>query len=201
MYDNAFPRTAYIRRDGRDVMVSLYHYQHRSITHPRHPRQAARLRARFRHLFGVNYDPLDVRKNLPLFIEAESVEPTAFRGATWSEHVHSWCSSAHGNVVVTAYESLLAQPVQEFAKVLEFLTDEAVDKRRLRISLDRYSFDRTGRQRGEEDLDSFMRKGVAGDWRQHFDRCAGETFSYYHGETLMQFGYESDPRWYTSLPS
>lgn len=201
LHDPSFPRSAYIRRDGRDVMVSLYFYQMRSITQARHPHQAARLDERFTRLFGAGYDPRDIRSNLPTFIAAESTQPFAFRQATWSQHLRSWCNPAHPNVVVTTYESLLAHPVSNFTKVLEFLTQGTVDARRLQLSLERFSFDRSGRKPGEEDLNEFMRKGVAGDWKEHFSREAGAAFQHHQGDALLEYGYETDADWYSSLPS
>ena len=39
-YDERLPKTVYIYRDGRDVMVSLLNYQMKSMADDRHPRSA-----------------------------------------------------------------------------------------------------------------------------------------------------------------
>jgi hypothetical protein len=42
---------------------------------------------------------------------------------------------------------------------------------------------------------SFLRKGVAGDWKNKFDNRACETFDYFAGDKLVKMGYETDRNW------
>jgi hypothetical protein len=52
-----------------------------------------------------------------------------------------------------------------------------------------FSFERqAGRRPGEEDKRSFLRKGVVGDWRNHFSQEARETFDRYAGSELILLG-------------
>lgn len=199
LYDSSFPPSAYVRRDGRDVMISLYFYQIRSITVARHPRQVSRLHSRFKTLFGPNYNPQDIRSNLPNFIEAEPVHPSAFQKATWSEHLQAWCNPKQENVVMATGESFLTNPSQHFTRVLEFLTNGDVDPNLLRFSLARYTFDRSGRKPGEENRADFMRQDIAGDWTEYFPNSAREGLHHYQGADLIDYGYETDPSWFTSL--
>jgi hypothetical protein len=53
----------------------------------------------------------------------------------------------------------------------------------------------TGRQRGDGDSGAFYRKGVAGDWRNHYSDGEKQVFSERAGELLVELGYEKDPDW------
>lgn len=52
-----------------------------------------------------------------------------------------------------------------------------------------------GRKRGESDVKSHYRKGVAGDWRNHFTPKLEHAFKDRYGELLIRLGYESDLDW------
>ena len=59
-----------------------------------------------------------------------------------------------------------------------------------------FSFERqAGRRPGEEGKRSFLRKGIVGDWRKHFNQEAGEIFNRYAGSELILLGYEQDTSW------
>jgi hypothetical protein len=53
----------------------------------------------------------------------------------------------------------------------------------------------TGRAPGHADPTQHIRKGVVGDWRNHFSREAAETFQQLFGAALVRLGYEADDRW------
>jgi hypothetical protein len=52
-----------------------------------------------------------------------------------------------------------------------------------------------GRQRGQEDPKSHYRKGVPGDWEEHFQEQHVDRFLELYGDLLIQLGYEKDQRW------
>jgi Sulfotransferase domain len=52
-----------------------------------------------------------------------------------------------------------------------------------------------GRPRGQEDVGAHERKGVAGDWRNHFTRRVTRAFKDRFGELLVATGYERDLHW------
>lgn len=52
-----------------------------------------------------------------------------------------------------------------------------------------------GRRPGEEDPRSHYRKGVAGDWRNHFTPRHIEAFKERYNELLLKLGYETTPDW------
>ena len=52
-----------------------------------------------------------------------------------------------------------------------------------------------GRDPGTEDHANHYRKGIAGDWRNHFSPAHAAVFRARHGELLVDLGYEADTAW------
>ena len=52
-----------------------------------------------------------------------------------------------------------------------------------------------GRQLGQEDRKSHYRKGVAGDWRNHFNARHIDCFKELYNPVLIKLGYEQDLNW------
>lgn len=52
-----------------------------------------------------------------------------------------------------------------------------------------------GRRPGEEDQTSHYRKGVPGDWRNHFREEHIHYFKEHYNSLLLKLGYEDDPDW------
>ena len=53
----------------------------------------------------------------------------------------------------------------------------------------------SGRKPGEEDVKSHYRKGVAGDWENHFNEEHKRFFKDNFNDLLIKLGYESDGNW------
>ena len=62
---------------------------------------------------------------------------------------------------------------------------------------DRLSFDRLagGRKKGQENVNSHYRKGVHGDWKNHFNDDHIRYFKEHYNDLLIQLGYEKDENW------
>jgi len=52
-----------------------------------------------------------------------------------------------------------------------------------------------GRQKGEIDPNSHYRRGLHGDWINHFSLEHLQSFKERYGDLVLQYGYESDPDW------
>ena len=52
-----------------------------------------------------------------------------------------------------------------------------------------------GRDRGVEDAHNHYRKGLAGDWRNHFEPIHIDYFKRNYNRMLLSLGYEADPHW------
>ncbi len=59
----------------------------------------------------------------------------------------------------------------------------------------------TGREAGDAQSPlEKARKGISGDWKRHFTIRDGRIFHQIAGKQLLQYGYESDPYWFKTLP-
>lgn len=190
-------RCFYLYRDGRDVMISFYFMRMRNAAKPISSYDK-RLQKRYEKLYGRGFDPDDIQNNLAKFIELEMTHPIQAR-VNWPDHIRQWMIPERDTVAPLSYESLLSEPVDTLTRVLEKFLDEPIDRARVAESVDRHHFDRLagGRARGTEDRSAFLRKGVAGDWRNHFTKDSAEVFDQYAGEVLVHLGYESDRSWTT----
>lgn len=67
----------------------------------------------------------------------------------------------------------------------------------LRRILDKKSFQRMsgGRAKGQEDVKNHFRKGVPGDWRNHFTPALLEAFKAQYHHLVLKLGYETDAGW------
>lgn len=196
-YNKRFPPAAYIRRDGRDVMVSLYFFHMRALDGSRKPARARQLREEFGRLFGSAFDPTAVRDNLPTFIEWQLTSPRGSYGLAWHQHVADWWDRPRVGHV--SYENLLADPVAELASAMTTVTGR-FDPVIADLSVQRWAFAvAAGRTAGVEDRQSSLRKGISGDWRSHFGRDAGEVFDAAAGDALVELGYADDRSWWRGL--
>lgn len=93
------------------------------------------------------------------------------------------------------YEDLVAEPKRVLAQVLGFL-GAASDPGILAACVDAATFDKLsgGRKRGKENRASFFRKGMVGDWRNHFTAEATSRFEQIAGEWLERHGYARQTR-------
>ena len=88
------------------------------------------------------------------------------------------------------YEKLHGEPEPTVERILQFLGVDASSSA-VATCLEAGSFERLakGRRRGDEDRGAFYRKGVVGDWRNHFDDVATAAFMRHGGELLEELGY------------
>ena len=89
------------------------------------------------------------------------------------------------------YEDLQREPEATLEGILLFLGVDASPSM-VEACLEAGSFQRLskGRNRGEEDRCSFFRKGVVGDWKNHFDEPSVRGFAGEAGLLLKELGYE-----------
>jgi len=168
-------------RDLRDVAVSWTFYVANTPDHPQHEIVA----------------PLAPDERLDHFIE--TMLPW-YRDWTlgWLEHLAEEGASGRGMLV--RYEHLLDRPVAVFSDVLDHFEIGLSRERIERIVAD-HSFERMagGRRRGEEDASAFVRKGVAGNWREHFAPRHGPAFDVVASPALVALGTtRAGERWWAA---
>lgn len=94
-----------------------------------------------------------------------------------------------------AYERLLAEGPTVARELFQYL-DLPHEDRLVEDLIERSSFKfYAGRDRGQEDRKRFYRKGVAGDWKNHFSDEDKRAFKAIAGEMLIRLGYEKDLSW------
>jgi hypothetical protein len=181
-------------RDGRDVMISWYHQC--LLPHEVHNDHQVR-RAR-KALPFPDYD--DVYENLPAFIEWAFTRHR-YRRYSWADQHFSWAGFVrrwhpHEDVTHVRYEALRRNTAGELQRIVLELTGKRLSLEGAAAIAQEFSFERQAGQRpGEEDKRSFLRKGVVGDWRNHFSQEAREAFDRYAGSELILLGYERDRSW------
>jgi hypothetical protein len=210
----AFDRSFYVIRDGRDVMISeymnlMYGVRARRERIARFGRLSslerllllragrdARLLRRMERRFGVGFDPSDVARHLPGFLEANLTRPFSEAvPATWPRHVRAWLRKGR-NTTFLRYEDMVRDGQGTLERAIASSTTTDVDREGVRRVIDRHSFRRvTGREAGEEDRTHLARKGIVGDWRNHFTPEAAEIFRRHAGDVLIELGYEPDDGW------
>lgn len=93
------------------------------------------------------------------------------------------------------YEDLLEHPEKELSRLFRFL-GASDDKVIVRRCIERNRFDkRAQRAAGQEDSSSFLRKGVAGDWKSVFTERDRQVFKEFAGDLLVELGYEENTNW------
>lgn len=93
------------------------------------------------------------------------------------------------------YEDLLADQHGVFRQILEHCEID-VPERRQRSIINRCCFRRkTWWRFGRENLKSHYRKGVVGDWKNHFDSELKQRFKNLYADSLIRAGYERDSEW------
>lgn len=173
-------RAYHVVRDPRDLLVSAY-FSHRNS----HELQAW-LEAHRKSLLEV-----DEVEGLHLQMDFWLMEYMLNQMREWD--------FGNSNVFELRYEDLIAEPHLQLRRAYEFiglfdlgLTDSAFD-----VVLRQHSFEYKsgGRQPGESDVHSHYRRGVPGDWRNHFLPEHVEHFKEKYGDLVLTWGYERDGAW------
>ena len=195
-YDSRLRRVLHVYRDGRDVLTSLYFDRLRIARHSERPGKA-RIARTYEKLLGKGYDPGDIVRHLPRFIEYEFAHPGRGAPLNWRDHIDSWAAGREtGHVAYLSYEELRQDCAATLGRAIRQHTGEPIDDWRIELTVEKFSMKRqTGREPGEADPSDHIRKGISGDWRNHFSREAAEIFDRLAGDTLVGLGYEDDRRW------
>jgi hypothetical protein len=195
-YHPKLKRVVYLMRDGRDVMTSYYFFRLRSLNDPGSAGYSY-TKTVFDRAIGTDFDRDNTAVNLPLFMEYEFMHPKGAGRLNWAQHVMMWRPGRDlPNLFYMTYESLREDCVGAVTGCLRAITGEAPNERRVLRAVEHFSMEsRTGRKPGEEDATSFVRKGITGDWVNHFTAHAAEVFDRHAGDALIAGGYEPDRDW------
>jgi len=184
-----YRRPIVVVRDPRDLYTSLYHHE----CHMDDRESRLSIERHFTH------DPeRSVDDDFEAYLRARLIEPN-HPWFFFSQFVDSW--AGRPSTCLVRYEDFLIEPETQLIRIVRFL-GRRVDLDRIREAVEINSFAaqtriRYGQERaqGEEDNSKFLRKGVAGDWRNHFNADACELFEKLEGPSLRRLGYERDASW------
>ena len=142
-----------------------------------------------------------LRDPLASATERNKLQIGMFLLAQWAEYLRSWKKAGEfANVHLTRYENLVADLPGELARLCEFLHWQVPQTALAAIAHDHSFAARAGRQPGDENPFSHRRKGIAGDWRNHFNHETASLFEDVFPGLLTDLGYESTNIWWQSVP-
>ncbi len=175
-------RCLVVTRDPRDIIVSLV----LSLALSHTPNEVTSiLRLPIRH---ANKDDR-IRIGIHLF-------------SHWAAQFRSWFAPDFDDDILRLdYAELVADEQAAFRRMFAYLGWEIPDEVATTV-INTHSFLATsgGRRRGEENEFSHRRKGISGDWQNHFSRQTGEMFETVFPGLLAFCGYEQGTGWWESLP-
>jgi hypothetical protein len=159
-------KAVYLCRDGRDAMVSYWH-------------------------FCNQRDGTDI--SFSDFIRLSAMPDHSY--GSWQSHVYGWINAPIDKLIVR-YEDMHSDTKRELGRVLDFIeverTDEEIEVAVFRASF--RAMKRLEKNKGLnldqlENVD-FVRKGKIGSWKNVFSDYDIESFNRYHGEGVPELGYE-----------
>jgi hypothetical protein len=100
-----------------------------------------------------------------------------------------------GEDLLVRYEEMIDDEQGAFARIVRHCRLD-VSEEQVREAVAAESFQvQSGRRPGEEDVGHHYRKGVRGDWRNHFSEETKRVFKERFGRHLIHAGYEQDMEW------
>jgi len=173
-------RAFHVVRDPRDLFVSAY-FSHRNS----HPTDDWPKLVPFREKL------LAVSKEEGLILELDFLSRVfdRFRAMDLNDP----------RILQLTLERISPNDLAELERAYEFigLFDRGLKPRHCRRVMKANSFEKRsrGRKKGVEDQQSHYRKGVAGDWQNHFTEEIRTVFKERCNDILIQYGYEADENW------
>ncbi len=187
-------------RDGRDVSVSFYYHQ--LIWSNKNKLDPKTVTYTRKNLPFNDFE--DIYNNLPEYIEYSFNHIPSkshyfnFPG-NWASYNLKWkdeFDKDNGNIYMLKYEDLLNDTENTLKKLIEDFFNLPVDDAKIKEVVRKYSFEnQTNREKGVENTQSFLRKGISGDWMNKYSDKAKKTYKKYGGKMLIKLGYEQNDDW------
>ena len=165
-------------RDLRDILVSQYFSV--LVSHPQVTVRMKKYRQELSSLDKEDGFLSLIHKRLPL------------QAAIQESWLPAW---QNGDVLLVRFENLLEDEYGCFEKIISYCQID-IERQKLHDIVAQRSFQKsTGRQPGQEDINAHLRKGIAGDWKNHFTDRVKDEFKQHFGQLLIETGYEKDLNW------
>ncbi|XP_075035059.1 sulfotransferase 1B1-like [Mixophyes fleayi] len=154
----------YVARNPKDVAVSFYHFDKMNYLHP---------------------DPGPWEEYLEKFLQG------VVGFGPWAAHVRDWwVLRQQRSILYIFYEDMLEDPRREIQKVITFLgkdlSEEALEKICLHTSFKAMkenpatNYTTMSSTLMDQAVSPFMRKGICGDWKNHFTVSQSKRFDEYY---------------------
>lgn len=164
----------------------------------------------------IQRDPRDVLVSAMYYWELFSLDHTiycAWRGVTpfqanYKDFVTGW-QECESPIARLNYEVLLRYPLQSVMNLLERLgippvpnpkIIEAIERQSIENKRAQVQMDGDSRPYGKAIQLKHLRKGIAGDWRNHFTKWNAQYFMECFGDIITSLGYEENEDWWKDLP-
>jgi hypothetical protein len=189
LYRRSFYRTVVVVRDPRDLYVSCYYHE----THYEGRDKRLSIEKYFTH------DPnRPIEEDFSDYLEGRLLHPN-HPWFYYSQFLDSWLNRPA--VCVVRYEDFLREPETQLIRVIRYL-NRPLNLEKIEEAVRLFSFSHQtkvrygeAREPGDTDNTKFMRKGVAGDWKNHFNRRSCELLERIEGPSLRRLGCEEDAGW------
>ena len=148
------------------------------------------------HVFYVRQTPWHAE--YPLYAGVSPQEGLVVFAGRTLEPFADWIRSWHENGdprsgLIVRYEELIRDDVGVMTRVAGHLgLDGSPETVGAIVEQHRFQRSSGGRAQGESDTSSFFRKGVVGDWKNHFTPAIEELYAERVGDFLREFGYDQD---------
>jgi hypothetical protein len=126
----------------------------------------------------------DFNYTLDEYIEKTSKE--------WAGYVSAW---ERQHVITCKYENLLQDALKELRRVFSLL-NKSVPEYAIKTAIEANSKEKFSKSLDKAfEHNTFVRKGIAGDWKNYFNEYHKAVFKHNAGDWLMKLGYEIDLEW------
>ena len=184
-------------RDGRDVVTSgVYDWIGREPPPIADDPQTVR---RAEYFTGAGDNRKQPMPPLDRFLDDGSIRTWA---QYWTQPHQALVQSPipAERIITIRYEQMLDDYPAVLARLFRFL-GVAADDSRIADCIQATTFEKsTGRNAGTHQPLAKARKGIAGDWKDHFTRHDARLFHRQAGATMKALGYEPDDCWVSACP-
>lgn len=172
------PRFMITIRDLRDMCISAYFYVKKDKSHK----------------------DFELYNHIPM--EEALLHRIKITGEVFVPWVLNWLEAVKKNpqsILLVRYEDLLSDTATQFARIHEFFhlpadRETLASATRSRLVGER-DFGRVRKKSLGLRMKSTARKGIAGDWKNHFSEKHKDLFKQLCGEALIRSGYEDNLDW------
>ena len=210
-----FTRGFHVIRDPRDIVVSSY-FSHLYSHSTRYWEELIAHRAFLESLTfeeGLTHELTSCRKQQFEDMAHWNYENPSILEIKFENLIRDpltvWGSILDHLEIKTRNESLLSNIIWQHNKLIKSISVRSkldaikslyiknrLNQEEIQATLTSHSFENlSGRPKGLEEVRNHYRKGVSGDWKNHFTDVQKHLFKENWGELLVQLGYERDLNW------